>query len=224
MKRRLLATIVVLATFAVPLSAEPRTQPQLLLGAESLLPHLKRGGIILVMRHQRAAMTGKWDDFTKTDADCSAQRNLSPAGYAGATETGNAFATLGIRFTKVISSPLCRTVETARLIFGHVERNDGLGHISELRKFSTDDAARELKNLVTNNATNQQANTAIITHGGNILAAYQQSLSEGDMLFLSASTDGMVKLIGRTSASDFDLLANAEILKRVNAKQNSTDE
>ncbi len=183
-----------------------------LLGADALLPRLEKGGLIIVMRHQRAAMAGHWDDFSKPWTDCSAQRNLSTAGYAGATETGQAFRTLEIPFGEVLASPLCRTMETARLIFGKARAEETIGHITDVRGRSEAMASRDLSALV--GALKPGAsNDVIVTHGGNILASYGVLLSEGDMLFFAQGTKGPA-LIGLAAAPDFDLLANGRLISR----------
>ena len=55
--------------------------------------------------------------------DCSNQRNLTDRGRDHARALGEAIrALLGIPIGLVLASPLCRTVETATLAFGTVER------------------------------------------------------------------------------------------------------
>src|SRR5205823_3745128 len=49
------------------------------------------------------------------------QRNLSPKGREDARAIGRAFHDLGIPVGRVLASPMCRTEETARLIFGQSE-------------------------------------------------------------------------------------------------------
>lgn len=182
-----------------------------LLEAYALMPKLQKGGLVIVMRHQRAAISGRWDDFTRPWTECSAQRNLSVAGYAGSIETGQAFRILNIPFGKVLASPMCRTMETARLIFDHVEAREELGHASEARNRTKEMTSKELKKTVAA-LTPKVNNDVLITHGGNIYFAYNHSLTEGDMLFFEQAS-GKAILIGKASAADFDLLANAKLVK-----------
>src|SRR5215207_10016050 len=48
--------------------------------------------------------------------DCSTQRNLSGRGRADAVAIGAQIRANGISFTRIISSPWCRCVETAKLM------------------------------------------------------------------------------------------------------------
>lgn len=77
---------------------------------------LLAGGAILVMRHATAPGVGDPPGF-RVD-DCATQRNLSDAGRAEARELGRQLADAGIRFAAVESSPWCRCLETAELVFG----------------------------------------------------------------------------------------------------------
>ena len=208
--RRYAALLGCALTFAA--AANPVTP---LLGADALLPRLQKGELIVVVRHQRAAMAGHWDDFTRPDADCTAQRNLSPAGYAAAAETGQALRILNVPFGTVLASPLCRTMDTARLLFGKAAARTALGHATPARQRSDALTGRELVEVLRD-VKLLGGNAAIVTHGGNVLAAYGHSLSEGDMLFFVPGPDGPM-LIGRASASAFDLSANASLIEQAKA-------
>ena len=63
---------------------------------------------------RHAATNADQVDTDKLDfARCETQRNLSGDGRRMARDIGVAFKALGIRVDKVVSSPYCRTVETA---------------------------------------------------------------------------------------------------------------
>jgi hypothetical protein len=86
--------------------------------AESKLgDQLRRGGVVLAIRHAAT-------DFSKPDQDpvdlkdCRTQRNLSAAGRRDARRIGQGARRLQLRIGAVLSSPFCRTRETARLAFG----------------------------------------------------------------------------------------------------------
>ena len=85
-----------------------------------LVAELRRGGYLLYFRHTST-------DFSQNDArsrgfdDCANQRNLTDAGREEARAIGTAVRKLDLPVDKVIASPLCRTMETARLAFGGVE-------------------------------------------------------------------------------------------------------
>lgn len=193
--------------------------PEALLSAYALMPKLKEGGLIIVIRHQRTAILGGVDDFNRPWNECAAQRNLSAAGYASAIETGQAFDILNIPLGEVLSSPMCRTMETARLMFGHAKPLEELAHSSKERERTNEITAEELIKIIAAQ-TPKQKNDVLITHGGNIYHAYDQSLPEGGMLFFERVSDKPV-LIGKASAADFDWIANAELIKRQKPSTNN---
>src|SRR5687768_16334248 len=85
-----------------------------------LLAELKRGGYVLYFRHTST-------DFSQDDSksrgydDCANQRNLTDRGRDEARAIGAAIRALGIPIGKVVASPPCRSMETARLAFGRAE-------------------------------------------------------------------------------------------------------
>jgi len=78
---------------------------------------LRRGGYVLFFRHTSTDFGQNDDGMTSFD-DCTKQRNLTDAGRAEARAIGAAIARLKIPVGEVLASPYCRTLETARLIFG----------------------------------------------------------------------------------------------------------
>ncbi len=61
-------------------------------------------------------------DYSRFDTgrlnDRSGQRNLSEAGRVQAEELGGAFASLGIEFSRILTSPVYRARDTAEIAFG----------------------------------------------------------------------------------------------------------
>ena len=87
------------------------------LAGRALLEALKAGGLVIYFRH--AATDFGENDINMTDyADCKNQRNLTDDGRRDARAIGAAIERLGLPVGDVLASPFCRTMETARLIFG----------------------------------------------------------------------------------------------------------
>lgn len=76
-------------------------------------------GSVVILRHSYAP--GSFDPPHARLDDCTTQRNLDEAGRAQATRLGEAFRQQGITVGRVLSSPRCRCLDTARLAFGKVE-------------------------------------------------------------------------------------------------------
>ena len=86
---------------------------------------LRRGGVVLALRHARAPGTFDPPDFRL--GDCRTQRNLDESGRAQAKRLGAWFAAQGLKPAAVRSSPWCRCVDTAQLAFGRAEVWPALG-------------------------------------------------------------------------------------------------
>jgi phosphohistidine phosphatase SixA len=83
----------------------------------ALVEEMRKGGLILYIRHTKT--NWKEEDVEPFDYnDCSKQRNLSQEGREQAVKIGNTLKALKIPISEVRTSPLCRTVETAKLAFG----------------------------------------------------------------------------------------------------------
>jgi len=82
-----------------------------------LLAALKAGGLILYFRHTSTDF-GQNDEQMTGFEDCARQRNLTDRGRDEARVIGVAIKRLGLPVGDVLASPFCRTMETARLIFG----------------------------------------------------------------------------------------------------------
>ncbi|HZY17391.1 MAG TPA: histidine phosphatase family protein [Ramlibacter sp.] len=104
------------ATSSAPAPGET-IAPRLLAAA------LRRGGWVVYIRHTAT-------DFSRNDSgmagydDCAHQRLLSEAGRAQARAIGQRIRDLRLPVTEVLASPYCRTMDTARLIFGQATPRD----------------------------------------------------------------------------------------------------
>ncbi|HEU4369347.1 MAG TPA: histidine phosphatase family protein [Methylomirabilota bacterium] len=87
--------------------------------SEAVWEALRAPGRVVVLRHSYAP--GSFDPPDARLDDCSTQRNLDEAGRAQARRIGDAFRQNGITVGRVLSSPRCRCLDTARLAFGTVE-------------------------------------------------------------------------------------------------------
>jgi phosphohistidine phosphatase SixA len=83
----------------------------------ALVRALRRGGLVIYFRHTAT-------DFSKNDRgmqaydDCANQRPLNEQGRADAREIGQRIAALKLPIGVVMASPMCRTMEHARLMLG----------------------------------------------------------------------------------------------------------
>jgi len=173
----------------------------LALGASALAPAgasedaawaaLRRGAIALV-RHADAPGTGDPPGW-KLD-DCSTQRNLSATGRADARALGEALRTRRIPISRVLSSPWCRCVDTARLMdLGPVQMEPTFSNafvLSDRRDELTAGALAVLRGW------KGPGTLLVVSHGSNILALTGRSPASGEVVVVSLDAQGDVRVEG----------------------------
>lgn len=197
--------------FSGPTFADQNTRPALSQG--QLIQLLRDGGHVLLIRHERTEVPSREDDYTRPVDDCRAQRNLSIAGLAGAQETGIVLDAVGIPVQRVISSPMCRSAETARLMFGvGYEVDVRLLHHDPKGERNLDiaeDEARELLSELTPGITD--SNIALIGHSATITRVSGLRLSEGEIGVVRLTESGEVVALGQFMGSDLAPLARLNL-------------
>src|SRR5688572_9120027 len=87
-----------------------------------LLAELRKGGYVIYFRHTSTDFS-RDDVRSKSDDDCDNQRPLTDKGRDEARAIGAAFKELKIPVGRSLASPRCRTMETAMLAFGRVDKS-----------------------------------------------------------------------------------------------------
>lgn len=169
--------------------------------APELLKQLRAGGYVLYMRHTST-------DFSQNDArmasfeDCANQRNLTGKGRAEARAIAAHIKRLGIPIGRVLASPYCRTMETARLAFGRAEATqDARGGPAR-----SDDAKRyePLRKLLS---SRPEKNLVISSHGNPFSAvAGPPYLAEGEIAVVRPEGESRFTVVGRIRLEDWQLL------------------
>jgi len=162
-----------LALAAAPaLGADPAARQALAprLEGPALIEALQKGGLTILMRHVSTEPVAP-DPDTFDIEDCTTQRNLSEAGREQARRIAAALASLGIRISKVSSSPYCRCLETARLAFGQVEVSELLSVGDDLSFEEKHQRGRAVRDLL---ATSPEpgTNAVLLTHTGTLLYSF----------------------------------------------------
>lgn len=112
---------------------EPGIEPQENLpedadNVEAAWRALAGDGAVLIMRHAIAPGSGDPPGFRLDD--CSTQRNLSDEGRTQAAGLGELLRSKDVRITKVMSSPWCRAIDTARSMgFTEIEVSNALWNL-----------------------------------------------------------------------------------------------
>ena len=214
---RLTLLMASLCLLAAPLAAQtPATQapaaparPQPVATLENrnmstgqLSEALRAGGLVILMRHERTNVPSRGDDYSRPANDCNAQRNLSPAGVAGAAETGVAIRALGWPIGRVLSSEMCRATETARFMFDRYEIEPRLMHHDNTPERTLTVSGQELNALLADIPRGGTDNVVMVSHIGNIFFGTGVRLSEGEFAVLQRQEDGRYVVLGTFDPGD----------------------
>src|SRR5205814_8221746 len=127
----------------------------------ALLAELRRAGYVLYIRHTSTEL-GQNDARVTGYEDCANQSNLTDKGRQEARAVGEHIKRLKIPVGRVLASPYCRTMETARLAFGKAqpmqEARGGPARTDDPRRY---DGLRKLLASQPSPGTN----TVISSHG-----------------------------------------------------------
>jgi phosphohistidine phosphatase SixA len=162
----------------------------------SLRAMLRRGGVVLLMRHA-ATESGAGDPPGFRLDDCSTQRNLSAAGRAQAARAGARLHELGAPIGRVYTSPWCRCRETARLAFGKAEDWEPLGSFFEQPDLEAEATEHVRKRILGYSLVRPAANVVMVTHNVNIAALTRLSVAPAEIVV--AQPDGCcgLRVLGR---------------------------
>ena len=166
-----------------------------------LVEQLKRGGLVLVLRHA-ATDQSKQDEDPVDLADCTTQRNLSAAGRAQARAIGRGVERLHLRIGTVLTSRFCRTRETARLAFGRGKVAPAL--LNTINAAHDEAWRRQIRAARRLIGTRPAAGTltVLVTHGVLVSDATGLTLEEGETLVFRPRNGGF-RLVGRIAPDEW---------------------
>jgi len=181
-------------TAPVP-SSDP--DPQQRLQGAALVRALRAGGLVIYFRHTAT-------DFAKNDRgmrgldDCANQRPLSEQGRRDAVAVGRRIAELQLPVSTVKASPLCRTMETARLMFGTAAATPTMRELTAGEYLG-------LRHLLLQRVP-PGTNLWLVGHGIPFRAvAGPPQLAEGEAVVLRPSGDAW-RVLARVTVSDWATL------------------
>ena len=170
--------------------------PALAADGEPLWTVLEGGGQVILIRHA-ITTPGVGDRPGFRLDDCATQRNLTDEGRAHARRLGEAFRTRGIPVERVLSSPWCRCLETARLAFTvPAEVSTPLGNLFG-RPEAHDEQVRQLRPMLS--AGRAGGNLVLVTHGSTIQAVTGINPATAEMVVVTPQGNGRFAVAGRLS-------------------------
>ena len=161
---------------------------------ESLWKRLKsESNLVVLMRHAEPAGGNPliWDE----SGNCIGESMLTDSGKAHARRIGEAFATRGIKPT-VISSPLCRCRDTARIAFGETFVTDGaLREIASADSGRAKQFERTAQSLI--GSRKGPSPVAFVSHRPNIDLLTMELLDSGDLVVGRVNDKGEIDVLGK---------------------------
>jgi phosphohistidine phosphatase SixA len=158
---------------------------------------LVKGGHVAVIRHGNAPPGYGGDPPGFKIDDCKTQRNLDELGREQARALGEAFRSHGVRVDRILSSPWCRCLETARLMaVGPVEASWAL--VPDTAP-SGGKRLLELKEIVS--AWRGPGTLVLVTHAFTVRALMGFLPIQGEIVVLKpGSGTAGADLVGRITA------------------------
>ena len=201
---RLLAVPLVITVWLLVAASVAAAQDEPLAG-QRLLEALRGGGYVLLFRHA-ATDLGQSDTDRQNLENCATQRNLSEHGREQSAAIGRAFQRLGLPVGRVLASPYCRTLDTARLAFGAAEPSaDLVSQLSDAGPGGRQRLTDALRALLAS-PPEPGLNTVLVTHVLNIDDAVRFEIEEGEAIVVRPDGTGGFRIVARVLAEAWDAL------------------
>ncbi len=178
-----ITTFVVLGAFAFPAWADDVLWKKLRTESD----------LVVLMRHTQPAGGNPraWDE----SGNCKGESMLTESGKAHAKRIGGAFAAHGIK-PRIISSPMCRCRDTARIAFG-----DDLIADRDLREVASADSGQlkrfegKAQSLIA--SYRGSVPVVLVSHRPNINLLTMELVNEGELLVGRANANGEIDVLGK---------------------------
>ena len=159
---------------------------------EAIWKELKKGGLVVLMRH---ASTAKKDNPLLRDSSCLKERKLSEKGKKEAARIGRMFKSKKVAIKKVLASPYCRTVDTAKIEFNKAQPAEFLSLVEALSQEQAKTNTEQL--METIGSYKGSANLVLVTHAPNINAVSFEMVEMGAFLVIRPMGNGEFEEIGK---------------------------
>ena len=180
----LLALAGLIAARPVPATAK---------SVDELWALLRGGGQIVLLRHGTTT-PGVGDPPGFRLDECATQRNLTDAGRDESRRVGAAFRAQRVPVGRVLSSPWCRCLETARLAFGRAEPWPALANL-----FGRQERADALRAALSELPTDDTL--VLVSHGSTISSATGVMPAMGEFVVVTPRGGGRFTVAGRIPPS-----------------------
>ena len=161
---------------------------------DALWALLEKGGQVVLVRHGLTT-PGVGDPPGFKPGDCATQRNLVDEGRREAQRLGAALRARKVRVARVLSSPWCRCIETARIAFGAEPAiDDALSNLFD-HSSNRDRQVAAIRKLVA--SAPKQGNLFLVTHGSTTAAFTGINQGTAEMVIVTPEGDDRYRVAGR---------------------------
>jgi broad specificity phosphatase PhoE len=204
-----LAMLLVLGGIALFDVAAAQTATGLEGGA--LVEALRNGGYNIYFRHaatdwsqnDQVSKAGDW-----TSCDPGKMRQLSEVGRQTAASIGDAMRRLQIPIGRILASPYCRTVETARnMNLGPVETTTDIMNLRVAEYFGGQAAVAERAGRRLSMHPQAATNTLLVAHGNVLVTATDVYPQEAEAIVFGPRGNGAWTFVARISPQEWTRLA-----------------
>ena len=181
------------------------------LDKQTLVSKLREGGYNIYFRHE-ATDWSQSDNVKQIDdwlsCDGTKIRQLSDAGRNSAIATGASIKSLKIPIGRIMASPYCRTMETARLFrLGAVEATREVINLRVAEFFGGRATIISSAQELLAKKPSSGKNNIIVAHGNVARNATPVYPDEGEAVVFKPDTKGGFTLVGRLTAEEWVMLA-----------------
>jgi phosphohistidine phosphatase SixA len=156
---------------------------------------LLRGGRQIVLLRHGTTTPGVGDPPGFRLDDCRTQRNLVEAGREESRRVGAAFRAQRVPVGRVLSSPWCRCLETARLAFGRADPWAALANL-----FGRQERAEALRTAL-GEPPPADGTLVLVSHGSTISSATGVMPAMGEFVVVTPEGGGRFTIAGRMPPS-----------------------
>lgn len=135
-----------------------------------LISELRHGGYVLYFRHGKTNHN-TFDSDRGNLKNCSTQRLLSQEGRKEMSWIGNTIRQLDIKIGSVVSSPYCRSIDTATLAFNRTDINPDLKHTVTANEATMAHQTQALQQMLSTIPATQGTNDVLSAHTANLQEA-----------------------------------------------------
>jgi len=149
--------------------------------------------LVVLMRHTQPAGGNPltWDE----SGNCKGESMLTAGGEAHAKRIGAAFAAHGVK-PRIISSPMCRCRDTARIAFsGEVVTDESLREVASADSDRAKGFERKAQSLIA--SYRGRVPVVFVSHRPNIDLLTMELIDDGDLLVGRANANGEIDVLGK---------------------------